>query len=261
MKNFEKFQHYKDRTPPWIKLYNDLLEDYDFARTPDVIKGHLLLIWLLASRLDNKIPFDSKWVASKINATNEVDLDGMAALGWIVPYSEDESKGKLENWPSRYIPDHVKQEVKDRDNDKCVACNSTENIEFDHKIPVSKGGESTVANLQLLCRSCNRKKRARLSAATETPATQIRSTEGEREAETEKEKEIGANAPLTIWDVGESFGIKRSVMGRMIRDHGEETVSDALRNLSINGKRPADATQYVMGMLRNKVPKIMEGAI
>src|SRR5690606_19747530 len=32
VKNFERFQHYKDRNPPWIKLYNDLLDDYEFGR-------------------------------------------------------------------------------------------------------------------------------------------------------------------------------------------------------------------------------------
>jgi DNA-binding NarL/FixJ family response regulator len=31
VKNFERFQHYKDRSPPWIKLYNELLDDYEFG--------------------------------------------------------------------------------------------------------------------------------------------------------------------------------------------------------------------------------------
>jgi 5-methylcytosine-specific restriction endonuclease McrA len=31
-------------------------------------------------------------------------------------------------------------------------------IEFDHVIPVAKGGPTTVANIRLLCRDCNRTK-------------------------------------------------------------------------------------------------------
>ena len=36
VKNFEKFQHYRDRAPIWIKLYGYLLEDYEFNLLPDV---------------------------------------------------------------------------------------------------------------------------------------------------------------------------------------------------------------------------------
>lgn len=84
VKNFEKFQHYKDRAPPWIKLYNGLLEDYEFGGLPDASKMHLIAIWLLASRSENKIPYDPKWVSNRINATEPVDLTLLAKRGFIV---------------------------------------------------------------------------------------------------------------------------------------------------------------------------------
>jgi len=84
VKNFEQFQHYKDRSPPWIRLYNSLLDDYEFARLPDASKAHLLAIWLLASRYDNKIPHDPEWIARRINATSKVDLDILEKAGFIV---------------------------------------------------------------------------------------------------------------------------------------------------------------------------------
>lgn len=40
----------------------------------------------------------------------------------------------------------------------CVACGSTENIEIDHVIPISRGGLHSVGNLQPLCMRCNRSK-------------------------------------------------------------------------------------------------------
>ena len=84
VKNFERFQHYKDRAPPWIKLYNELLDDYEFGRLPDASKMHLIAIWLLASRSDNKIPYDAAWVARRINANTKVDLTLLACSGFIV---------------------------------------------------------------------------------------------------------------------------------------------------------------------------------
>lgn len=84
VKNFEKFQHYKDRSPPWIKLYNELLDDYDFGLLPDASKMHLIAIWLLASRSDNKIPYDPSWVAKRVNATEMVNLRLLAERGFIL---------------------------------------------------------------------------------------------------------------------------------------------------------------------------------
>lgn len=83
VKNWENFQHYKDRTPPWIKLYNHLLDDFEFSCLPDASKAHLLSIWLLASRTGNKIPNNPKWIGNKINATDDVDIELLIESGFI----------------------------------------------------------------------------------------------------------------------------------------------------------------------------------
>jgi 5-methylcytosine-specific restriction endonuclease McrA len=56
---------------------------------------------------------------------------------------------------TRSIPVAVKAEVWRRDGGACVECKATEYLEFDHVIPWSRGGASSVGNLQLLCRKCN----------------------------------------------------------------------------------------------------------
>jgi HNH endonuclease len=58
------------------------------------------------------------------------------------------------------IPENVLNEVWRRDQGKCVQCSSVRNLEFDHLIPMSKGGSNTTRNLQLLCETCNRRKSA-----------------------------------------------------------------------------------------------------
>jgi hypothetical protein len=62
--------------------------------------------------------------------------------------------------PSRYIPKHVKEAVRERDRGRCRICGRvSEYMEFDHMTPYSKGAPATVDNIQLVCRKCNIAKR------------------------------------------------------------------------------------------------------
>jgi hypothetical protein len=86
VKNFERFQHYRDRNPTWIKLYNALLDDYAFACLSDAGKAHLIMVWLLASRYDNRIPADMVWIGKRINATETVDIPALVSSGFLEEY-------------------------------------------------------------------------------------------------------------------------------------------------------------------------------
>jgi hypothetical protein len=62
----------------------------------------------------------------------------------------------------RSIPAHVRRAVYRRDGGRCAfvnpdgqRCGSKVRLEFDHVIPVARGGRTTVANLRLLCRAHN----------------------------------------------------------------------------------------------------------
>lgn len=87
IKNWEKFQQYKDRDPKWIKLHRDLLDDYEFDQLSEIQQVHLLKIWLLAAKLHNDLPYDPVWIAKKIGAKSKVDLNQLCTVGFIVPYS------------------------------------------------------------------------------------------------------------------------------------------------------------------------------
>lgn len=83
--NYDSQQHYKDRGPTWIKLYNRLLDDYGFAQLPDAAKWHLIGIFLLASRHNNRIPADPAWLARQVGAMDQVDLNVLENSGFIAP--------------------------------------------------------------------------------------------------------------------------------------------------------------------------------
>src|SRR5262249_20281625 len=56
------------------------------------------------------------------------------------------------------IPEELRRLEYVRDGGKCVECGSSENLEYDHTLPVSKGGAKSEGNLRLLCLICNRRK-------------------------------------------------------------------------------------------------------
>jgi hypothetical protein len=56
------------------------------------------------------------------------------------------------------IPDDVRMFVWQRDGGRCVKCGCEERLEFDHIIPLTRGGSNTARNVQLLCATCNRSK-------------------------------------------------------------------------------------------------------
>jgi hypothetical protein len=60
--------------------------------------------------------------------------------------------------PGRYVNRACKELVWERDKGRCRACDSEQELEYDHIIPFSKGGSNTPRNIQLLCGPCNRKK-------------------------------------------------------------------------------------------------------
>ena len=62
----------------------------------------------------------------------------------------------------RAIPAHVKQAVWVRDQGRCVQCQASDYLEFDHIIPFCLGGSNSEQNVQLLCRRCNLDKSGRI---------------------------------------------------------------------------------------------------
>ena len=60
------------------------------------------------------------------------------------------------------IPEEVRIAVWRRDQGRCARCGNRENLEYDHIVPVSKGGGNTERNIELLCQDCNRAKGNRI---------------------------------------------------------------------------------------------------
>ena len=87
-----------------------------------------------------------------------------AIFGHICPVflsAEGLTETREERNSSRSVSRSVMLQVVRRDQGVCRSCGKNvpdDEVEFDHIIPHSKGGPSTVNNIRLLCRSCNRRK-------------------------------------------------------------------------------------------------------
>jgi hypothetical protein len=46
---WQDFQHYKKRSPPWIKLHHKLLDNFEFQRLHVASKALAPMLWLIAS--------------------------------------------------------------------------------------------------------------------------------------------------------------------------------------------------------------------
>ena len=83
VKNWAKFQHYKHRSPAWIKLYRSILQDHQFRRLRDPCKLQLILIWLLASSHEGMVPNDREYLRNVLGLRRGPDLETLINQGFL----------------------------------------------------------------------------------------------------------------------------------------------------------------------------------
>jgi len=83
IKNWSKFQHFKDRRPPWIKLYRELLDDVEWHELDPLASKVLVMCWLIASEDDGNIP-DVKKLAFRLRMPEKQTKECVSRLShWL----------------------------------------------------------------------------------------------------------------------------------------------------------------------------------
>ena len=83
IKNWSKFQHFKDRRPPWIKLYRDILDDIDWHQLDPLASKVLVMCWLIASEDDGNLP-EIKTLAFRLRMTEKQTSECISKLShWL----------------------------------------------------------------------------------------------------------------------------------------------------------------------------------
>ena len=123
IKDWTRFQHFKDRRPPWIKLYRDLLDDPDWHSLDPLSAKILTMLWLVASedpeqkgqlpsvrRLAFRLRIEEGQLKQSITKLNHWLIhDDISAISdryqLVIPEGEGETEGETETEADGEISD------------------------------------------------------------------------------------------------------------------------------------------------------------
>ncbi len=139
----------------------------------------------------------------------------------------------------RYIPARVRRAVWERDGGRCTfvsagghRCQAQRFLEFDHVVPVARGGMSTVEGLRLRCRAHNQYEAERMFGAE---FMRHKRPEGRLEAAETKQRSALA---------GEPTAPTRARAGTHEEREEYEDLTAGLRSLGCRGERARRAVEF-----------------
>lgn len=83
IKGWAKYQHYKKRNPPWIKLHREILTSLTWTMADDASRVLAIAIMLLAAANNNKIPYDGAYIKRVSYLNSDPDIDALVRLDFI----------------------------------------------------------------------------------------------------------------------------------------------------------------------------------
>lgn len=96
IKNWNKFQHYKDRKPPWIKLHLALLHEVDYLALTDKGKITLIHCWMAAGELwkpdketEPLLPSDGKLLKTLLKLEGNLRINEVKLSGYLIHVPND----------------------------------------------------------------------------------------------------------------------------------------------------------------------------
>jgi len=118
VKNFERFQHYKDRKPPWVKLYRDLWLDCDFLDLSPASKLLFIGFTTLASVTNNRIPDKRGWISAQLGIScADKELNPLIDAGFLF-VEQDASNMLHENDSQWWVETETETEEKREETEK-----------------------------------------------------------------------------------------------------------------------------------------------
>ena len=111
--NWDKWQTFrKDRgTPPWIKVYRNLLSNEQWVSLTDTEKGHLVSIWILAADKNGSIPDEPKMIKRMAMLDSNPNINKFIELGFLSTTCQPTGNHELDSCPQHDTPEESRDRV------------------------------------------------------------------------------------------------------------------------------------------------------
>jgi 5-methylcytosine-specific restriction endonuclease McrA len=222
-----------------------------------------LLQMPIGKRVHDKLRYAASLMSHRV-AAGDMEAVMERALDMLIPALEKQKFGattkprrphgrtrRPEGNNPRVIPADVKRAVWKRDEGQCTfvgtgghRCGSRTPLEFDHIVPVARGGASCISNLRLRCRAHNQYEAERLFGAGFMNARRVRA----RQRATESPARLAeANAP-------DPSAARLDDVSAALRGLGYRP-DEARRALASTGTAPATTEEHLLAALAFLAPK------
>jgi hypothetical protein len=125
-KNWSSFHHYRHRSPPWVKLHRQLLDDFDFQCLSDASRALAPMLWLIASESeDGLIEAGPAQLAFRLRTTPEkitAALQPLMDAGFFEVASEEPAPCKQDARPE----ERREEEIRDRGEEILLSAGADE---------------------------------------------------------------------------------------------------------------------------------------
>ena len=110
--NWDTWQTFrKDRgTPPWIKVYRNLLSNEQWVELTDSEKGQLVSIWILAADKDGTIPDSPKMIQRMAMLDTLPNLSKFIELGFLSTTCQPHDNQEIKPCPQHDAPEESRGE-------------------------------------------------------------------------------------------------------------------------------------------------------
>ena len=110
--NWDTWQTFrKDRgTPPWIKVYRNLLSNEQWVELTDSEKGQLVSIWILAADKDGTIPDSPKMIQRMAMLDTLPNLSKFIELGFLSTTCQPHDNQEINPCPQHDAPEKSREE-------------------------------------------------------------------------------------------------------------------------------------------------------